>query len=84
MAPGERQALIRETWMESQVVPTPLLVDIVELSRLLQRSPASLRRDEAHGRLPPAIRIGRSKRWRVDDIQAWVQAGAPATATSPS
>jgi predicted DNA-binding transcriptional regulator AlpA len=55
----------------------PLVVDIKGLSKLLQRSAASLRRDEAYGRLPAGIRIGRSKRWRVEEIRAWVAAGAP-------
>jgi hypothetical protein len=57
----------------------PLVVDIKGLAKMLQRSVASLRRDEAHGRLPAGIRIGRSKRWLVDTIQAWLKAGAPAT-----
>jgi predicted DNA-binding transcriptional regulator AlpA len=59
----------------------PLVVDIKSLSKLLQRSVPSLRRDEAHGRLPAGIRIGRSKRWRVDTIEAWLKAGAPSIAS---
>jgi len=61
----------------------PLVVDIKSLSKLLQRSVASLRRDEAQGRLPAGIRIGRSKRWRVDEIRDWVASGAPPP-TSPT
>lgn len=55
----------------------PLLVDIDTLSKLLQRSVPSLRRDDASGHLPAALRIGGSKRWRYSEILAWVQAGAP-------
>lgn len=55
----------------------PLLVDIDTLSKLLQRSVASLRRDDASGHVPAALRIGGSKRWRYSEILAWVQAGAP-------
>jgi predicted DNA-binding transcriptional regulator AlpA len=60
-----------------QAVWTPLLIDINWLSRLLQRSVASLHRDDAKGRLPTALRIGGSKRWRYAEIVAWVEAGMP-------
>jgi predicted DNA-binding transcriptional regulator AlpA len=52
-------------------------VDIRGLSRLLSRSVASLWRDDAAGRLPAAVRIGASKRWRVSEITDWIAAGCP-------
>jgi predicted DNA-binding transcriptional regulator AlpA len=52
-------------------------VDITGLSDLLQRSPASLYRDDAAGRLPAGLKIGGSKRWRYSEIVAWVEAGCP-------
>ena len=55
----------------------PLLVDIVELSKLLQRSVASLHRDDAAGRLPAGLKLGASKRWRYAEIADWVAAGMP-------
>jgi hypothetical protein len=55
----------------------PLLVDLRGLSALLCRSEASLQRDDAAGRLPVALRIGGSKRWRYLEITAWVEAGCP-------
>jgi predicted DNA-binding transcriptional regulator AlpA len=55
----------------------PLLVDIRGLSRLLARSIASLERDDAAGRLPSAVRIGASKRWRIEDVDEWVALGCP-------
>jgi predicted DNA-binding transcriptional regulator AlpA len=55
----------------------PLLVDITSLSELLQRSVASLYRDDAAGRLPAGLKIGASKRWRYAEIVAWAEAGAP-------
>jgi predicted DNA-binding transcriptional regulator AlpA len=54
-----------------------MLTDYRGLSRLLSRSVASLQRDDAAGRLPAAVRIGGSKRWRVAEIAAWVEAGCP-------
>jgi predicted DNA-binding transcriptional regulator AlpA len=56
---------------------TPLLVDLAALAVLLARSPASLHRDDAAGRLPTSLRIGGSKRWRYSEIVAWVEAGMP-------
>ena len=54
-----------------------LLLDIKALAVLLSRSVPSLRRDDAAGRLPAALRIGGAKRWRVDEIRRWVDAGCP-------
>ena len=63
--------------VDTQPIEHPLLVDIRELSRLLKRSVASLCRDDAQGRLPEALRIGGSKRWRYAEVVAWVEAGMP-------
>jgi predicted DNA-binding transcriptional regulator AlpA len=51
---------------------SPLAVDIKGLASLLQRSVASLHRDNAAGRLPSPVRIGGSVRWRVSDIESWL------------
>jgi predicted DNA-binding transcriptional regulator AlpA len=56
---------------------TPLLIDIKDLAVLLSRSVASLHRDDAAARLPAAVRIAGSKRWRYADIAAWVELGCP-------
>lgn len=58
--------------------PVPLLIDIHHLAALLNRSVASLERDQAAGRLPAPVRVGGSKRWRLADIREWVAAGCPA------
>src|SRR5262249_49265969 len=58
----------------------PLLVDVAGLAALLSRSVASLHRDDAAERLPAAVWIGGSKRWRVRDITAWVEQGCPSRA----
>ncbi len=57
--------------------PHPLLMSVRHLARLLARSVPSLRRDDTAGRLPAAVRIGGSKKWRRDEILAWVAAGCP-------
>jgi predicted DNA-binding transcriptional regulator AlpA len=58
-------------------VPSPLLIDIRDLAGLLSRSVPSLERDQAAGRLPDPVRIGRSKFWRKAEVEAWVAAGCP-------
>jgi hypothetical protein len=58
----------------------PLLLDIRGLAELLSRSVASLHRDDAAGRLPGALRVGSSKRWRYSDIVLWVELGCPTRA----
>jgi predicted DNA-binding transcriptional regulator AlpA len=63
-------------------VPPPssgagLLIDIQVLSGLLDRSVASLERDQAAGRLPAPVYVGGSRRWRRAEIVAWVAAGCP-------
>src|SRR5262245_2644714 len=55
----------------------PLLIDITGLAALLARSVPSLHRDDAAGRLPAALRIGGSKRWRYAEIVEWVELGCP-------
>ncbi len=55
----------------------PLLIDIYALSKLLSRSVSALERDQAAGRLPPVVRVGGSKRWRLAEIETWVAAGCP-------
>jgi predicted DNA-binding transcriptional regulator AlpA len=56
---------------------TPLLVDIQGLAVLLSRSVPALERDQAAGRIPRPLRIGRSKRWPLAEIQDWIAAGCP-------
>ena len=54
-----------------------LLLDIRGLSELLNRSVASLHRDDAAGRIPAGLKIGGSKRWRYNEIIDWINAGCP-------
>lgn len=65
------------TQIHSPEAPAPLLASIDDLAVMLSRSIPSLRRDDAAGRLPTALRIGGSKRWRVEEVNRWVLAGCP-------
>ena len=58
----------------------PVLIDIQELARMLNRSVGSLERDQASSRVPAPVYIGASRRWRRGEVLAWVEAGCPAGA----
>ena len=62
---------------QTEEPPAALLMDIKSMSSLLDRSVASLERDMAAGRLPKAIRLGGSRKWRRAEIEEWVAAGCP-------
>jgi len=48
-----------------------------ELARELRTSAKTIRRMDAAGWLPRAVKISRGKRWRRQTIVAWIAAGAP-------
>jgi predicted DNA-binding transcriptional regulator AlpA len=56
------------------------LLSLRQLGAYLNRSVASLHRDLAAGRLPRGVRIGRSRRWSPQEIDAWLAAGCPPAA----
>jgi predicted DNA-binding transcriptional regulator AlpA len=66
----------------SPTPPESLLIDRRALSRLLDRSRASIARDVSAGRIPSPVRIGRSTRWRRSEIEAWIAAGCPPRPTN--
>jgi prophage regulatory protein len=54
-----------------------LLVSAEKLAQLLDISIRTLWRLRAAGRLPAPVRLGGSVRWRVDEVQAWIERGCP-------
>ncbi len=54
-----------------------LLVSPEQLAKLLGVSRAHIFRMSSSGRLPRCIRFGRTVRWSVATINAWLAAGAP-------
>jgi len=53
------------------------VVDARLLSKLLCASIRTVRTWDAAGKLPAPIRIGGRVVWRLDEIRAWLNAGAP-------
>jgi len=58
-------------------IPPPLSVGARELARLLGVSRAHVYRLDGEGRLPRGIHLGGRKLWVVEEIRAWLRAGAP-------
>lgn len=56
---------------------SPLVVDAKRLAKLLCAGVRSIRTWDAAGKLPVPIRIGGRVVWRVQEIRAWLEAGAP-------
>jgi prophage regulatory protein len=55
----------------------PLVVDAKGLAALLSMGVRTIRTHDAAGKLPAPVRIGGRVVWRVDEIRAWLEAGAP-------
>lgn len=56
---------------------SPLVVDARRLAKLLCCGLRTVRTLDAGGKLPAPIRIGGRVVWRLDEIRAWLAAGAP-------
>jgi excisionase family DNA binding protein len=57
--------------------PTALLIDAREVASQLGLSERSVWRFARTGRMPRSMAIGRARRWRADEVRAWIDAGCP-------
>ena len=53
------------------------LVTTRELAEILKLSDRQIRRLDSAGKLPAAVHVGGAKRWRSDEIDAWIRASCP-------
>lgn len=74
--PGEQDDA-RGVPVETDQQSLPLAVGAREASRLASVSSRTWARLVASGRAPAGIRLGRSRRWLVSELRAWLAAGAP-------
>jgi predicted DNA-binding transcriptional regulator AlpA len=57
-----------------------MLVDAKRLARLLGVGVRTVRTWDAGGKLPSPVRIVGRVAWRLDEVRAWLDAGAPCRA----
>lgn len=53
------------------------LLSVKDVARTLSLSARSVWKLLSSGRLPQPVRLGRSVRWRADELTAWMDAGCP-------
>ena len=63
--------------IKAKVELTPLTVDAKRMAGLLGQSLRTIRTWDAAGKLPQPLRIGGRVVWRLEEIRAWIDAGAP-------
>jgi excisionase family DNA binding protein len=61
-------------------LPEPLLINDHQAAALAGISRGTWCRLRAAGKLPLAIKLGGSVRWRRDEIERWIAAGCPCAA----
>ena len=61
----------------SSEIPAPLAVGARGLADLLNISKSHVHRLDSEGRLPQGFRLGGRKLWVVEEVRAWLRAGAP-------
>jgi excisionase family DNA binding protein len=55
--------------------PAAQLLDVRAVAALLDCSPRHVYRLSDAGGMPPPVRIGGLVRWRIADVQAWIDGG---------
>lgn len=56
------------------------LLTLSETAELINRSPETLRYWVSRGEAPPSFRIGKRRMFKVEDVEAWIEEHAEATA----
>lgn len=55
----------------------PLLLNVKEVARLLSIGERTVWAKAAAGVMPAPIRLGRSRRWRREELEEWIRSGCP-------
>lgn len=59
------------------VAEQPMVLSAMRLSQRLGVSLRHIRRMDSAGKLPRPVRLGKVVLWKVDEINSWLNAGAP-------
>lgn len=63
--------------MMTEASSSMLAYSAMQLAERLSVSLRHIRRMDAAGKLPRPVRLGRSVRWPLREVEAWLSAGAP-------
>jgi len=63
--------------MTAEVTLVQLCVGASDLALMLKISPRQVRRLNSMGELPAPVMLGGCTRWSVEELRAWIAAGAP-------
>lgn len=55
--------------------PLPELLEVGQVAAICNCSCSHVRRMSSDGRLPPAVKVGRLRRWQRHTIEQWLAAG---------
>ncbi|MBX3412617.1 MAG: helix-turn-helix domain-containing protein [Pirellulales bacterium] len=69
--------MIRPAPPHNDVPQASLLISPDDLATILKVSKRTLWRLLSGAKLPRPIHVGRSPRWRLEEINAWIEAGCP-------
>ncbi|MCA9012138.1 MAG: helix-turn-helix domain-containing protein [Planctomycetaceae bacterium] len=59
----------------NQQLSNQVLLTARQVANLLNISTRTLWRLKSAGKIPPAIRVGNSVRWRREDLNSWIEEG---------
>lgn len=59
--------------MSVQQISTPRMIDVTEVATILKVSKRTVWRLVSSGELPQPIRFGRNVRWKLEDVEAWIE-----------
>ncbi len=62
---------------KESTMPSPVLLDINDISAKLRLSVRTIWRLRDKGGMPQSLTLGKSVRWKATEIDAWVEAGCP-------
>jgi len=67
---------------KSEKLSEQTLFTIQDVAEMLQVAVRTVRRLRSTGKLPQPVTIGRSVRWRREDLEEWIAEGCPAKGQS--
>lgn len=60
--------------------PSEVLADLRGVAARLLVSERTVERMVEAGKMPPPMKLGRLRRWRLADVESWIASGCPAAA----